>query len=57
VSGGTEREGELVGVERKILAAVRMETEEGKKVERNEGEKFVGVWRRRADPVWPGEGI
>lgn len=38
-----------------VLRAVRGETEEGKKVERNKGEKFVGVWRRRADPAWPGE--
>lgn len=32
------------------------ETEEGKKVERNKGKKFVSVWRRREDPVWPDEG-
>ena len=29
------------------------ETEEGKKVTRNGGRKFVGVWRRREDPEWP----
>ena len=29
------------------------ETEEGKKVTRNNGRKFVGVWRRRVDPEWP----
>ncbi len=28
------------------------ETEEGKKVTRNKGEKFVGVWRRKEDPEW-----
>lgn len=27
-------------------------TEEGKKVERNKGEKFVACWRRREDPEW-----
>jgi tRNA (guanine-N7-)-methyltransferase len=31
------------------------ETEEGKKVTRNGGKKFVGVWRRKEDPAWPGE--
>jgi len=29
------------------------ETEEGKKVTRNNGKKFVAVWRRKADPEWP----
>ena len=28
------------------------ETEEGKKVTRNKGKKFVGVWRRKEDPEW-----
>jgi len=31
------------------------ETEEGKKVERNKGEKFVAVFRRMEDPAWPDE--
>lgn len=31
------------------------ETEEGKKVERNGGTKFVAVWRRGVEPPWPGE--
>lgn len=31
------------------------ETEEGKKVERNEGQKFVAVFRRLEDPKWPDE--
>ncbi len=31
------------------------ETEEGKKVSRNGGKKFVGVWRRRENPAWPVE--
>jgi tRNA (guanine-N7-)-methyltransferase len=30
-------------------------TEEGKKVSRNGGDKFVGVWRRKGNPPWPGE--
>ena len=29
------------------------ETEEGKKVTRNNGTKFVGVWRRKENPEWP----
>ena len=28
-------------------------TEEGKKVSRNKGNKFVAVFRRKADPEWP----
>ncbi|KAF2739924.1 guanine-N(7)--methyltransferase [Polyplosphaeria fusca] len=32
---------------------MRQETEEGKKVERNKGEKFVAVFRRMKDPPWP----
>lgn len=28
-------------------------TEEGKKVTRNNGHKFVAVFRRKADPEWP----
>ena len=40
------------GVHGRIMAAVRGETEEGRKVERNKGEKFVGVWRRKPDPEW-----
>lgn len=37
------------------VKVMREETEEGKKVSRNGGRKFVSVWRRREDPVWPGE--
>lgn len=40
------------GLDGRIMAAVEGETEEGRKVERNKGEKFVGVWRRKADPDW-----
>ncbi|EEH41546.2 tRNA (guanine-N(7)-)-methyltransferase [Paracoccidioides lutzii Pb01] len=29
------------------------ETEEGKKVTRNKGHKYVAVWRRKEDPQWP----
>ncbi|EDN10331.1 tRNA methyltransferase [Histoplasma capsulatum] len=29
------------------------ETEEGKKVTRNNGKKYVAVWRRMEDPQWP----
>ena len=32
---------------------MKVETEEGKKVERNKGEKFVACFRRLHDPPWP----
>lgn len=32
---------------------MRDETEEGKKVARNQGQKFVAVFRRKPDPEWP----
>ncbi|EFQ96672.1 tRNA (guanine-N(7)-)-methyltransferase [Nannizzia gypsea CBS 118893] len=35
------------------VRVMREETEEGKKVTRNNGQKFVAVWRRKADPEWP----
>jgi len=38
------------------LETMRVETEEGKKVERNEGQKFVACFRRVEDPPWPNEG-
>lgn len=31
---------------------MRVETEEGKKVERNNGQKFVALYRRLEDPTW-----
>lgn len=34
------------------VGVMRAETEEGKKVKRNGGRVFVGVWRRREDPEW-----
>lgn len=43
---------EVKAVDGRIIAAVRGETEEGRKVERNQGEKFVAVWRRKPDPDW-----
>lgn len=36
-----------------LVRVMRTETEEGKKVERNAGEKFVAVFRRLDDPEWP----
>ena len=38
-----------------LVKCMREETEEGKKVTRNGGKKFVDVWRRREDLPWPGE--
>ena len=35
------------------VAVMREETEEGKKVTRNGGRKFVAVFRRGVDPEWP----
>jgi len=35
-----------------ILQAVRQDTEEGKKVERNNGEKWLACFRRLPDPEW-----
>ena len=35
------------------VEVMRTETEEGKKVERNGGRKFVAVFERREDPAWP----
>ncbi|ERF73504.1 tRNA-methyltransferase [Endocarpon pusillum Z07020] len=37
------------------VEVMREETEEGKKVSRHGGRKFVSVWRRREDPPWPDE--
>lgn len=38
-----------------LVKCIREDTEEGKKVTRNQGKKFVAVFRRREDPPWPGE--
>ena len=35
------------------VAIMQDETEEGKKVTRNGGNKYVAVWRRKEDPAWP----
>ncbi|KAL2012904.1 hypothetical protein VTN00DRAFT_429 [Thermoascus crustaceus] len=35
------------------VAVMREETEEGKKVTRNKGNKYVAVFRRLPDPEWP----
>jgi tRNA (guanine-N7-)-methyltransferase len=35
------------------VRTMRVETEEGKKVERNKGLKFVACFRRVEDPPWP----
>lgn len=39
----------------KCVSIMRTETEEGKKVERNKGQKFVACYRRLEDPPWPTE--
>ncbi|KAI4118038.1 MAG: hypothetical protein LQ345_001838 [Seirophora villosa] len=40
-------------VEDECVKTMKVETEEGKKVERNKGEKFVACFRRSEDPPWP----
>lgn len=35
------------------VKVIMTETEEGKKVDRNGGKKFVSCWRRLEDPPWP----
>lgn len=39
--------------EDECVKTMMVETEEGKKVERNKGEKFVACFRRLEDPPWP----
>lgn len=34
------------------VAVMKIETEEGKKVERNKGPKYVALFRRMEDPPW-----
>ncbi len=41
---------ELLDAGDPVLKASMTATEEGKKVERNKGDKFVGCFRRREDP-------
>ncbi|KAK6443187.1 tRNA (guanine-N(7)-)-methyltransferase (tRNA(m7G46)-methyltransferase) [Oleoguttula sp. CCFEE 5521] len=54
LDGGGKEMGEAWEAEvREDVRIMREETEEGKKVTRNGGQKFVGVWRRVADPPWP----
>lgn len=36
-----------------LVSCMKTKTEEGKKVERNGGEKYVACWRRLPDPSWP----
>lgn len=38
--------------EDECVKTMMVETEEGKKVERNKGEKFVACFRRSEDPPW-----
>lgn len=48
-----ERVGEAEVEGDECVEVMRRETEEGKKVERNGGSKFVAVFRRLEDPEWP----
>jgi tRNA (guanine-N7-)-methyltransferase len=48
-----ERIGEEEEGKDECVEVMKMETEEGKKVTRNGGTKFVACFRRLEDPVWP----
>ncbi|EON67422.1 tRNA (guanine-N(7)-)-methyltransferase [Coniosporium apollinis CBS 100218] len=50
-----ERVGEEEQEADPCVDVMRTETEEGKKVERNEGVKFVALFKRLEDPPWPCE--
>jgi len=47
-------EGSLQGDEAICVRVMSEETEEGKKVTRNGGRKYIAVFRRRENPEWPG---
>ncbi|ROV96614.1 hypothetical protein VPNG_09003 [Cytospora leucostoma] len=47
-----ERVSEEEQEEDECVKIMRSETEEGKKVERNKGQKFVALYRRLEDPPW-----
>lgn len=59
LSEGVGEKGELdekggFGEELEVcVEAMLNDTEEGKKVSRVGGKKFIAVWRRREDPPWP----
>ena len=48
-----ERVGKAEESEDECVKTMVIATEEGKKVERNKGEKFVACFRRLEDPPWP----
>lgn len=48
-----ERVGDDELEEDECVHVMKVETEEGKKVERNKGQKHVAVYRRLEDPAWP----
>lgn len=48
-----ERVSEDEEAEDECVKTMMVETEEGKKVERNKGEKLVACFRRLEDPPWP----
>lgn len=48
-----ERVGEAEEQANELVEVMKRETEEGKKVERNKGLKFVALFRRVQDPDWP----
>ena len=49
---GIERVPEEEEREDECVRVMMSETEEGKKVERNKGQKFVALFRRLEDPPW-----
>lgn len=60
VDDEVEGKGEWEGKDGEVamcVAVMRTETEEGMKVERNKGLKFVACYRRIENQPWPGEEI
>jgi tRNA (guanine-N7-)-methyltransferase len=57
ITGGIRDLWELVSDEEleadPCVRVMKFETEESKKVTRNNGNKYVAVFRRKADPEWP----
>ena len=43
----------LGNLQDECVAVMRQETEEGKKVTRNNGNKYVALFKRLEDPAWP----
>jgi tRNA (guanine-N7-)-methyltransferase len=47
-----KEKGDMSEIEEACVSIMKEETEEGKKVKRNGGTKYVACWRRTEDPEW-----